>query len=66
MEKKPYSDRRWWDSPGFIASLCGKCKFGPSSQCSKFPSGVPRELWVKSFPGTENFEENYCPYREDK
>ena len=66
MEKKPYSDRRWWDNPGFVGSLCNNCKFGPAFECKKYPNGIPRELLFKSFPGTENFDENYCPYREEK
>lgn len=66
MSKKPYSDPRWWDNPGFIFSLCDSCKYGPSGRCSKYPGGeTPKELLDKSFPGTENFDENYCPYREE-
>ena len=62
--KKPYSDRRWWDNPMPISSLCGDClHWHVFGKCDKYETKVPREVLDKSFPGTENFDENYCPYR---
>lgn len=65
--KKPYSDRRWYDNPGFIPSLCGSCKYWRGfGKCDKYQEKVPQEFLDKSFPGTDKFEENYCLYRESK
>lgn len=62
-----YSDRRWYDNPGFIPSLCNDCEnWLGRGKCNKYPLKIPKEISDKSFPGTENFEENYCGYREEK
>lgn len=67
MEKKPYSERRWWDNPMPISSLCDKCIYWKGfGKCEKYEDKVPRETLNKSFPGTENFQEDYCPYRRSK
>lgn len=67
MEKKPYSDRRWWDNPMPIFSLCGKCKhWRGRDKCDKYDSIIPEKVMDKSFPGTEEYDENYCPYRTEK
>lgn len=64
-DKKPYSDKRWWDNPMPVFSLCGKCKYWKGfGKCEKL-STVPDEILDKSFPGTERFDENYCQYREE-
>ena len=64
MEKELYSDRRWWDNPMPKSSMCAECKYGRGFlKCDKYETKVPREILDKSFPGTENFDENYCPYR---
>lgn len=62
--KKPYSDKRWWDDPKPISSLCGECALWRGfGKCDKYETKVPKEIMDKSFPGTEKFDENYCPYR---
>ena len=65
--EKPYSDSRWWDNPKPIFSQCGKCRcwhgFG---KCDKYTAGIPEDIMRKSFPGTQNYDKDYCPYREDK
>lgn len=67
MEKKPYSDRRWWDNPMPISSLCNICEnWLGRGKCKKYQDKVPREILEKSFPGTERFEEDYCEYRKEK
>ena len=67
MKKKSYSDPRWWDNPTPISSLCGKCRYWHGfGKCDKYETKVPQEILNKSFPGTENYDENYCPYREEK
>lgn len=64
---KPYSAPRWWDNPMGITSLCCSCKFYMSTgECIKYGCEVPREVLLKSFPGTSHYEENYCSYREEK
>ena len=67
MEKKPYSDHRWWDNPMPISSLCNSCEnWLGRVKCKKYEDEVPREILNKSFPRTENFKENYCEYRKEK
>lgn len=67
MEKKPYSGRRWFDNPMPISSLCNQCKkWKGRGKCEKYIPQIPSEVIDKSFPGTENFDEGYCPYRENK
>lgn len=67
MEKKPYSDRRWWDNPMPISSYCNDCKHWKGfGKCDKYENGVPKEILDKSFPNHADFNENYCEYREEK
>ncbi|MCI8748492.1 MAG: hypothetical protein HFH67_11625 [Lachnospiraceae bacterium] len=67
MEKKLYSDPRWWDNPMPKSSLCPECIYWQGFlKCDKYEQKVPMEVLDKSFPGTENFDENYCPYRTEK
>ena len=61
---KPYSDSRWHDNPMPKSSLCAECKYWRGFlKCDKYETKVPREILDKSFPGTEDFDENYCPHR---
>ena len=67
MEEKSYSDRRWWDNPMPVSSLCDKCiHWKGFGKCEKFKDKVPREILEKSFPGTRNFDEGYCKNRKQK
>lgn len=67
MEKKPYSDRRWWEASAGIDSQCGDCiHWHGFGVCDCYSPLVPEELMAQSFPGTENYKEDYCPYREMK
>lgn len=65
--EKPYSDRRWWDAPMAIDSECNVCihDYG-YGKCAKYPSGVPREIVKQSFPGTDNYNKNYCDMKKLK
>lgn len=66
MEKKPYSDPRWWDNPMPKSSACGNCKFYQGFlKCEKYNPKIPMAILDKSFPGTEEFDENYCPHRTE-
>ncbi len=66
MDKKLYSDPRWWDNPMPKSSLCGKCVYWRGFlKCDKYEDRIPDEIRKKSYVGTENFDENYCPYREE-
>ncbi len=66
IEKKLYSDPRWWDDPKPRSSLCGTCKYDLGFlKCVKHGE-IPIGLLRKSFPGCEGFDENYCQYREEK
>ena len=52
-----YSDRRWYDNPGFIPSLCNDCEnWLGRGKCKKYVPKIPRE----------RFDENYCAYRKNK
>lgn len=63
--EKLYSDKRWWVDPGAISSQCGECKHWQGyCKCDCYDPEVPREILDKSFPGTEEYDENYCPYIE--
>lgn len=45
MEKRPYSDRRWRDNPGFITAKCGKCKhFNLGTLSCKGFERIPDEI----------------------
>lgn len=65
MEEKLFSDRRWWDNPGGILSQCGDCiHWHGFGKCDCYDPIVPKEILDKSFPGTEMYDEHYCPYME--
>lgn len=65
--KKPYSAKRWHDNPGGIFSDCGQCTYWKGfCKCDKYEKTIPQELMDKSFPGLENYDPNYCPYRNVK
>lgn len=66
MEKKPYSDSRWWDNPMPVDSACGNCRFYQGFlKCEKYSPKIPMNILDKSFPGTAEFDENYCTYRTE-
>lgn len=66
MYEEPYSHPRWWDNPMPKASACGNCKFYQGFlKCEKYDSKIPMDILDRSFPGTENFDEAYCPYRTE-
>jgi len=59
MDKKPYSDSRWWDDPKPCDVSCNSCAhyFG-FAKCKAFPNEIPRELLLsvevrhdKPYPG---------------
>lgn len=65
MEKKPFSDKRWWDNPMPISSDCSSCQYTKGfGKCDKYPEGIPKEMRDQSFPGTENYNRHYCNYRK--
>lgn len=65
MGQKPYSDRRWYEAPGWIESECCTCQFDQGfAKCDKYPEGIPREILDSSFPGTEEYKKKYCKYRK--
>ena len=68
MWEKPYSHPRFWDNPMPVFSQCRDCRYWHGrGKCDKYePDRVPEEVMDKSFPGTEEYDENYCPYREEK
>lgn len=67
MDKGSYSDRRWSDNPMPVFSLCGKCKYWKGfGKCSMHEPIIPEVIFEKSFPGTEKYDEDYCPYRDMK
>lgn len=61
MEKKPYSDRRWWEAPKAFDSACSSCiRYRGYLKCDTYPEGIPKELIKQSFPDTEKYKESYC------
>lgn len=45
MEKKPFSDARWWDNPHPIVSQCGYCKhFKRGTLSCKAFELIPKDL----------------------
>ncbi len=65
MERKSYSDRRWYDAPMAITSQCCECiHWRGFGECEFYAPRIPMELTKKSFPGTRNYDEYYCQYRE--
>ena len=43
MEKKPYSDRRWWEAPKAFDSACSSCtRYHGYAKCDTYPDGIPR------------------------
>lgn len=64
---EPYSDKRWHDNPGFVPSLCNSCSnWLGRGKCKKYMPKIPNEIMDKSFPGMEEFDEDYCEYRENR
>ena len=40
MEKKPYSDRRWWEAPKAFDSACNSCtRYHGYAKCDTYPDG---------------------------
>ena len=38
MEKKPYSDRRWWEAPKAFDSACNSCtRYHGYAKCDTYP-----------------------------
>ena len=66
MKKKLFSHPRWWDVPVSRTSLCTTCKYWLGFENCIKRGKVPLEMIKKSFRGSENFDENYCRYREEK
>lgn len=57
MEKKPYSDPRWWDNPKPKGTQCNSCKhFYGFRKCKAFPDGIPRELSTSKFTHKKPYE----------
>ena len=45
-----YSDRRWYDNPGFIPSPCNDCEnWLRRGKSKKYVPKIPREIRDKSF-----------------
>ena len=67
MMEKPYSDKRWWDNPMPIDSMCNFCIYQKGIECDKYPKGIPNDILDKSFPepGKET-DKTYCEYRVEK
>lgn len=66
MEQTPYSDRRWHEAPGRIKSKCHTCQYDRGfAKCDKYPEGIPREITLSSFPGTEKYKKRYCKFRKE-
>lgn len=65
---KPYSDKRWWDNPMPIDSLCNFCKYDRGFlKCDKYPNGIPQDITDKSFPEPgKEIDKTYCEYREER
>ena len=62
---KSYEDKRWHDNPGLVPSLCNQCKnWNGRGKCKKYAPKIPDKIMDKSYLGTEQFDENYCLYRE--
>ena len=48
MEKKPYSDRRWWEAPKAFDSACNSCtRYHGYAKCDTYPDGIPEFPIVK-------------------
>lgn len=48
MEKKPYSDRRWWEAPKAFDSACNSCtRYHGYAKCDTYPDGIPEFPKVK-------------------
>lgn len=58
---KPYSDKRWNDTPKGRDSECNSCRmYYGFGKCEKYPEGIPKETLKQSFPGTGNYNKKYC------
>ena len=61
MEKKPYSDRRWWEAPKAFDSACNSCtRYHGYAKCDIYPDGIAREVIRQSALGTNNYKEDFC------
>lgn len=61
MEKKPYSDRRWWEAPKAFDSACNSCtRYHGYAKCDIYPDGIPREVIRQSALGTNNYKEDFA------
>lgn len=61
MEKKSYSDRRWWEAPKAFDSACSSCvRYHGYAKCDTYPDGIPIEIIKQSFPDTNNYKEDFC------
>ena len=53
MEKKPYSDRRWWEAPKAFDSACNSCtRYHGYAKCDTYPDGIPGAVIRQSALGT--------------
>lgn len=67
MEKKPYSDRRWWEAPKAFASECSECIHDHGyAKCDKYPKGIPKEILNQSCKGTPEYKKGYCSNLQKK
>lgn len=62
MDKKPYSDNRFWDNPQAKDVQCNSCTYYKGfAKCEAFPDGIPRELLTvaithkKAYKGDNGF-----------
>ena len=61
MEKKPYSDRRWWEAPKAFDSACNSCtRYHGYAKCDTYPDGIPGAVIRQSALGTNNYKEDFC------
>lgn len=68
MDKKPYSDSRWWDNPQPLDVQCNSCKnFYGFRKCRAFPDGIPKELLTDKFTHKKAYKgDNGIRYEEKK
>ena len=65
MEKKPYSDRRWWEEPKAFDSACNSCtRYHGYAKCDTYPDGIPGAVIRQSALGTNNYKEDLCRKRK--
>lgn len=68
MEKKPYSDPRWWDNPMGVPSQCNDCRhYNGDATCLAFPEGIPKEIASNKFIHNKPYEnDNGFRYEKKK